>query len=58
MYQHRQTADYDGAKAWNRVEVLERLDAVKEAFISWKAVTDSDEAQHFLVTLLLKERKP
>lgn len=58
MLQHRQTADYDGAKAWSRIEVLERLAAVKEAFASWSTVRDDSAAQNFLVTLLLKERKP
>ena len=58
MLQHRQTADYDGAKAWSRIEVLERLAAVKEAFASWSAVRGDSAAQTFLVTLLLKERKP
>ncbi|MBY0508123.1 MAG: hypothetical protein K2X03_29690 [Bryobacteraceae bacterium] len=58
MLQHRQTADYDGAKVWSRVEVQERLDAVKEAFESWKSVRDHADAQNFLVTLLLRERRP
>jgi uncharacterized protein (UPF0332 family) len=34
MLQHRHTADYDGAKAWSRVEVWERIDAVTDAFAS------------------------
>ena len=58
MLQQRHTADYDGSKAWSRVEVLEGLDVVKEAFASWKAIRDHRDAQNFLVTLLLKERKP
>jgi len=58
MLQHRQTADYDGSKAWSRVEVWERIEAVKDAFASWRAIRDHPQAQNFLVTLLLKERKP
>lgn len=58
MLQHRHTADYDGSKVWSRVEVFERIDAVKEAFASWKAVRNHHDAQNFLVTLLLRERKP
>lgn len=57
MHQQRQTADYDGSKIWSRVEVLERVEAVKEAFSSWKAIKDHPDAQNFLTTLLLKERK-
>ena len=58
MLQHRHTADYDGSKVWSRVETWERIDAVHEAFASWKAIKNDHEAQDFLVTLLLKERKP
>ena len=36
MLQHRHVADYDGSKVWSRVEVGERIDAVKEAFESAK----------------------
>lgn len=57
MLQHRHTADYDGLKRWTRVDTWERIDAVKEAFASWKAIRDHHDAQNFLVTLLLKERK-
>lgn len=58
MLQHRHTADYDGSKFWSRIEVWERIDAVEEAFNNWRAIKDDHEAQNFLVTLLLKERKP
>lgn len=57
MLQHRHIADYDGSKVWSRVEVWERIDAVREAFASWKAISNHHEAQNFLVTLLLRERK-
>ncbi len=57
MLQHRHTADYDGAKAWSRVEVLDQIEGVQEAFESWKSIKDHHEAQNFLVTLLIKERK-
>jgi len=57
MLQKRHTADYDKTQKWTRVEVWERIDAVKEAFTSWKAIRDHHEAQNFLVTLLLKERR-
>ena len=56
MLQDRHTADYDGAKAWSRLDVSERIDGVEEAFASWKAIRDQPEAQNFLVTLLLKTR--
>ncbi len=58
MLQHRHTADYDGSKVWSRVEVWEHIDAVTAAFASWNAIRNEHEAQNFLVTLLLRERKP
>ncbi|MEZ5401807.1 MAG: hypothetical protein R2729_19190 [Bryobacteraceae bacterium] len=58
MLQQRHTADYDGSKVWSRTEVWERIDAVKEAFDSWAAIRNHHEAEDFLVTLLLKDRKP
>ena len=58
MLQHRHTADYDGSKIWSRTEVWERIDAVKEAFASWSAIKNHHDAQNFLVTLILRERKP
>ena len=58
MLQHRHTADYDGSKVWSRLEVSEHIGAVTEAFASWKAIRNEHEAQNFLVTLLLRDRKP
>ena len=52
MLQHRHSADYDGAKRWSRVEVSERIDAVGEAFSSWRAIRDHPSVptsvRHFL----------
>jgi uncharacterized protein (UPF0332 family) len=57
MLQHRHTADYDGTKRWTRVDVAERIEAVKEAFESWKAIKNHRDAQSSLATLALRERK-
>lgn len=57
MLQHRHTADYNGAIKWSRTDVLEKIESVEAAFQSWRAIRDEHEAQNFLVTLLLKERK-
>jgi len=57
MYQQRQIADYNNARKWGRTDVLQKIDTVEVAFQSWQAIRDEDEAQSFLVTLLLKERK-
>jgi hypothetical protein len=57
MLQHRHTADYNGAVKWTRTDTLEKIDSVDAAFQSWRAIRDEHEAQNFLVTLLLRERK-
>ncbi len=57
MLQQRITADYNGAIKWSRTDVLEKIESVEAAFQSWREIRDEHEAQNFLVTLLLKERK-
>jgi hypothetical protein len=57
MLQHRHTADYNGAVKWSRTDVLEKIESVEAAFHSWREIKNEHEAQNFLVTLLLKERK-
>lgn len=57
MLQHRQTADYDSATKWTRTDAIEKIESVKAAFESWKAIRREQAAQEFLVTLLLRERK-
>jgi hypothetical protein len=57
MLQHRHTADYDSSTKWSRTDVLEKVESIEVAFKSWRTIRDEHEAQNFLVTLLLKERK-
>ncbi len=57
MLQHRHFADYDGSRKWSRTDVLEKIESVEAAFQSWREIRDEHEAQKFLVTLLLKERR-
>ena len=57
MLEHRHTADYNGAVKWSRTDVLEKIESVEAAFRSWKEIRDEHEAQDFLATLLLRERK-
>ena len=42
---------------WSRTDTLEKIDSVEAAFLSWKTIREEHEAQNFLVTLLLRERK-
>lgn len=58
LLQDRHTADYDSSRKWTRTGTLEKIASAETAFQSWKAIRKGAEAQNFLVTLLLKERKP
>jgi uncharacterized protein (UPF0332 family) len=57
MLQHRHTADYDSSTKWTRTDTLEKIESVEAAFVSWRAIRAEHDAQNFLVTLLLRERK-
>ncbi len=57
MLQHRHTADYDVDTKWTRTDVLNKIQSVEDAFESRRPIWDEHQAQNFLVTLLLKERK-
>jgi uncharacterized protein (UPF0332 family) len=57
MRQYREIADYDSSVNWTRTDALEKIQSVDAAFESWSAIRDEHEAQNFLVTLLLKERR-
>ncbi len=57
MLQHRHSADYDSDIKWTRTDVLNKIQSVEDAFESWRQIRDDHQAQNFLVTLLLKERK-
>ncbi len=50
--QDRHRADYDNAKMWSQTEALARIDAVRDAFKSWRAIRNEDIAQDFLLSLL------
>lgn len=57
MHQQRQIADYDNSGKWGRTDVLEKVESVQAAFDSWREIRNEPEAQKFIITLLLKERK-
>jgi uncharacterized protein (UPF0332 family) len=58
MLQHRHSADYDSSAKWTRTDTLQKIESVQAAFQSWHEIKAEHEAQNFLVTLLLRERKP
>jgi len=57
LRQHGETADYDSSTKWSRTDVLEKIESVDAAFQSWREIRDEHEAQEFLLTLLIKERR-
>ena len=52
----RHTADYDNARVWSRTDVLDVLDAARDAFDAWRAIRSDDAAQDFLLDLFLPKR--
>jgi hypothetical protein len=54
MQQERNYADYDTGREWTQTDVVNRIDAVWEAFESWKAIREEPVAQAYLVSLLGK----
>jgi uncharacterized protein (UPF0332 family) len=57
--QHRrEEADYDTGKEWTQTDVLTQIDAVGEAFESWKAIREEPIAQAYLISLLGKRTRP
>jgi hypothetical protein len=49
----RHKADYDLMEAFDRVQVLEHVQRVKEAMAKWKLVRNSPNADVFLAALFL-----
>jgi uncharacterized protein (UPF0332 family) len=56
MQQHRHIADYDNDTKWTRVDAMNQVNAVADAFETWKSIRGDREAQKFLVSLLIRER--
>jgi len=54
LQQRREEADYDIGKEWTQTDVLTQIDAVVEAFDSWKAIREEPSAQAYLVSFLGK----
>lgn len=56
LQEERHRADYDLSVPFERIEVRQKIDLVREAFADWQAVRRSDNAQVFLAALLLQGR--
>jgi uncharacterized protein (UPF0332 family) len=57
LQQARHLADYDYVTKFQKTDVLKKIDSAVEAFEIWKRIRNEELAQHYLVCLLIKERK-
>lgn len=57
LQQYRISADYDNATKWTRLEVRNHIKTTKKAFEAWNRIKNKPEAQDFLLSLLVPERK-
>jgi hypothetical protein len=53
LQEHRHTADYDNPKHWSRSDVKRVLALARGAFAAWRAVSDQDAAQDYLLRMFL-----
>jgi len=51
----RNEADYDLAKQWDRLDVLDQVQKSRQAFADWQAVRSSPNATVFVIALLLQK---
>ena len=56
LQQHRHDADYNMGRQFTRIEALNIVGAAERAFVDWRAVRNSAQADTFLVGLLTFEK--
>ncbi len=56
LQDHRHTADYDHSVTWHQTDVLQKIGMARGAFVSWRTIRDSPEAQGFVASLLVTRR--
>ncbi len=56
LQDRRHIADYDNGKLWTRWEATVAVSGVRSAFIMWHEIRESDIAQDYLVSLLIRPR--
>ena len=56
LQQHRHEADYNVGRPFTRIEVLNIVSAAERAFVDWREVRNSAQADTFLVGLLTFEK--
>jgi len=56
LQQHRHDADYNMGRHFTRIEALNIVSAAERAFVDWRTVRNSAQADTFLVGLLTFEK--
>ncbi|MCX6599139.1 MAG: hypothetical protein NTV70_22535 [Acidobacteria bacterium] len=56
LQEKRHVADYNNAVVWTRSDTLDQVASAEAAFTSWRAVSDQDLAQDYLLSLLGRGR--
>lgn len=56
LQEARFAADYDVADTFAKLDVLEKIDLVEQAFAAWRAVRQHPNANVFLAALLLNRQ--
>lgn len=54
LQEARHQADYDVARRWNRLEVLNHVQTARQAFADWARIRQTQNANVFLASLLLQ----
>jgi hypothetical protein len=51
--QQRHIADYDNGFVWQRTDAVAQTDLAIAAFVDWRGIRGTDEAQDYLLALFL-----
>ena len=57
LQQSRHLADYDDSRVWTKVEVMTHINTVNTAFQKWGQVKNQADAQDFLLSLFVPDRR-
>lgn len=57
LQKKRHIADYDNATVWTRIQVEKFIEDAKVAFEAWARIKSHAEAQDFLLSLFVPERR-
>jgi len=53
LQQQRHIADYDNGFVWQRTDAVAQIDLASAAFVDWRGIRGTEEAQDYLPALFL-----